>query len=165
VSDIFLSYAREDLPRVKPVVDALAARGWSVWWDRTIQPGQVFARVIQAVLDEARCVIVLWSRDSVESDWVQSEADEGQRRGVLIPVLLDDVVISAGYRRLISLAGTVRFRTPVLMIWHERWKGFWRRQLHYAPAFQRRHQAQHLTWLPTPRAPRASSKSASIEPT
>jgi hypothetical protein len=64
VSDIFLSYAREDLPRVKPVVEALVARGWSVWWDRTIKPGQIFERVIEAALDEARCVIVLWSRDS-----------------------------------------------------------------------------------------------------
>jgi hypothetical protein len=100
VSDIFLSYAREDLPRVEPVVDALAKRGWSVWWDRTIIPGQVFARVIQAALDEARCVVVLWSRDSVESDWVTTEADDGQRRGILIPALLDDVVIPLAFRRI-----------------------------------------------------------------
>ena len=67
MSDIFLSYAREDLPRVKPVVDALAARGWSVWWDRTIKPGQIFAHEIQAALDKARCMIVLWSWNSVVS--------------------------------------------------------------------------------------------------
>ena len=100
MSHIFLSYAREDLARVKPVVEALVARGWSVWWDRTIKPGQIFARVIQIALDEARCVIVLWSRDSVESDWVQSEADEGQRRGILIPAILDEVMIPLAFRRI-----------------------------------------------------------------
>jgi hypothetical protein len=80
VSDIFLSYAREDLPRVKPVVAALEQRGWSVWWDRTIRPGQTFDAVIEAALDEARCIVVLWSRESVKSQWVRTEADEGQQR-------------------------------------------------------------------------------------
>jgi hypothetical protein len=100
VSDIFLSYASEDRLRVKPVVDALEARGWSVWWDPTIRPGQIFARVIQEALDKARCVVVLWSRESVESDWVQTEAGEGLKRKILIPALLDVVVIPLEFRRI-----------------------------------------------------------------
>jgi len=100
MSDIFLSYAREDLARVKPVVAALEARGWSVWWYRTIKPGQTFDSVVQAALDEARCVIVLWSRDSVQSQWVRSEADEGNRRGILIPALLNEVIIPLAFRRV-----------------------------------------------------------------
>jgi formylglycine-generating enzyme required for sulfatase activity len=100
VSDIFLSYAREDLPRVKPVVDALTARGWSVWWDRTIKPGQSFPRVIQGALDEAQCVVVLWSRDSVESDWVQNEARRGHRRRILIPAMLDEVLVPLEFEGL-----------------------------------------------------------------
>jgi hypothetical protein len=96
--DIFLSYAREDLPRVKPIVDALEARGWSVWWDRTIEPGQKWDRVIETALDEARCVIVLWSLFSAKSDWVRKEAAEGERRGILIPALVDDVVIPLAFR-------------------------------------------------------------------
>jgi formylglycine-generating enzyme len=98
VSDIFLSYAREDLPRVRPVVDALEARGWTVWWDRTIRPGQIFERVIETALNEARCVVVLWSRDSVQSNWVRKEAAEGERRGILIPALIDDVLIPFAFR-------------------------------------------------------------------
>ena len=80
--DIFISYASEDRPRVKPLVDALQQKGWSVWWDRTIRAGRTFDRVIEAALDDARCVIVLWSQTSVESDWVRTEAEEAKRRGV-----------------------------------------------------------------------------------
>jgi len=74
-----------------PLVDALEARGWSVWWDPTIKPGQTWDEVIQVALAEARCVVVLWSLDSVTSEWVRIEAHAGKRRGILVPALLDDV--------------------------------------------------------------------------
>jgi hypothetical protein len=100
MSDIFLSYARGDLSRVKPVVDALEAHGWSVWWDPAITPGQTWDDVIQAALAEARCVVVLWSLDAVQSYWVRTEANDGQRRSILIPALLDDVEIPLAFRRI-----------------------------------------------------------------
>jgi protein TonB len=100
VSDIFLSYASADRPRVKPLVDVLRQQGWSVWWDRTILPGKTWDQVIEAALADARCVIVLWSRDSVQSDWVRTEADEARRRGILVPALLDDVNIPLAFRRI-----------------------------------------------------------------
>jgi hypothetical protein len=33
MSDIFISYAREDRPRVERLAAALEQCGWSVWWD------------------------------------------------------------------------------------------------------------------------------------
>lgn len=98
--DVFLSYAAEDRDRAARVAGALETRGWSVWWDRKIAPGRAFDRVITEALDSSRCVVVLWSRASVESDWVREEAAEGQQRDVLIPALLDDVTIPLGFRRL-----------------------------------------------------------------
>jgi hypothetical protein len=100
VNDIFISYASADRPRVKPLVDALQQQGWSVWWDRTIRAGRTFDRVIEAALKDARCVIVLWSRTSIESDWVRTEADEAKRRGILVPALIDDVEIPLAFRRI-----------------------------------------------------------------
>ena len=47
MSDIFLSYASEDFPRVGPLIRALERHGWSVWWDRTILPGRTFDQVIE----------------------------------------------------------------------------------------------------------------------
>jgi hypothetical protein len=81
--DIFISYASADRPRVVPLVDALRQKGWSVWWDRTIPPGKTWDQVIEAALDAARCVIVLWSKESVKAHWVLTEAEEGRRRGIL----------------------------------------------------------------------------------
>ena len=100
MSDIFISYASADRARVKPIVDALQAQGWSVWWDRTILPGKNWDRVIEEALDAARCVIVLWSAVSAGSDWVRTEAEEAKQRGILVPVLLDEVQIPLAFRRI-----------------------------------------------------------------
>lgn len=100
MSDIFISYASPDRSRIKPLVDEMHRRGWSVWWDRTIPPGKTWDQVIEAALTDARCVIVLWSRDSVQSDWVLIEAHHAKRRGILVPALLDDVVIPLAFSRI-----------------------------------------------------------------
>jgi len=100
MTDVFISYASTDRPRVKPLVDALQQQGWSVWWDRTILAGKTFDRVIETALKGSRCVIVLWSKDSVESDWVWTEADEGKQRRILVPAILDDVAIPFAFRRI-----------------------------------------------------------------
>ena len=100
MSDIFLSYASEDRPRVGGLIRALERHGWSVWWDRTILLGRTFDEVIEEALDAACCVMVVWSQHSVNSDWVKTEAAEGARRHILVPVLLDEVHIPLEFRRI-----------------------------------------------------------------
>jgi TolB-like protein len=100
MSDIFLSYAREDASRTRLFAEALQARGWSVWWDRTIPPGQTFDQVIEKAIDQARCVVVLWSKASIASDWVKTEAAEAAQRHILVPALIDDVKIPFEFRRI-----------------------------------------------------------------
>jgi hypothetical protein len=100
VSDVFLSYASADRERAATVAEALRLRGYSVWWDRTIPPGRVFDEVIQEALGAAGCVLVLWSRTSVTSNWVKTEAAEGAGRHVLVPAAIDDVVIPIEFRRI-----------------------------------------------------------------
>ncbi len=100
MADIFLSYSSDDRERIRPLVQSLEQRGWSVWWDRRIPPGKTWHQVIQQALDGARCVVVAWSKNSIESDWVITEAEEGKTRGVLIPVLIDDVRPPLGFRMI-----------------------------------------------------------------
>jgi hypothetical protein len=88
--DIFISYAREDRASAKRLAEALtAARGWLVWWDLRLRAGEHFPREIERAISDARCVVVLWSPHSIDSDWVTAEVSEGWKRGVLVPVLID----------------------------------------------------------------------------
>jgi hypothetical protein len=98
--DIFLSYATEDRAQAMSVAQALELRGWSIWWDKKIPLGQSFDSVIEEAIAAARCVIVLWSRSSVTSEWVRNEASEGKRRGILVPVFLDRVDAPLAFRFL-----------------------------------------------------------------
>ncbi|MGA2742671.1 MAG: TIR domain-containing protein [Bryobacteraceae bacterium] len=97
MSDIFISYAREDRPRAEAIAQALEAHGWSVWWDRNIRTGETFRRVIREQIGKARSVVVLWSEHSVDSDWVHEEASLGKRRNILVPVLTDEVELPLGF--------------------------------------------------------------------
>jgi hypothetical protein len=97
VSDIFISYAREDRVRAKQLAEAFKAQGWSVFWDRTIPPGKTWRKVIGTALHEARCVIVVWSEASILSSWVCEEAEEGRERDILVPVFFDEVRPPIGF--------------------------------------------------------------------
>src|SRR5512134_618531 len=71
MTDIFISYAREDRETAKTLAQALTDQGWSVWWDRRIRTGGRFYDVIDRELTAARCVIVLWSKAALMSSWVR----------------------------------------------------------------------------------------------
>src|SRR4029450_1571934 len=100
MSDIFISYARADKDRAEHLAEAFSRQGWSVWWDREIPPGKSFDETIENALNSARCIIVLWSRDSVSSRWVKTEAAEGAERGILVPSLIDKVQIPLEFKRI-----------------------------------------------------------------
>ena len=100
MSDIFISYSREDRTPAEALARALEAQGWSVWWDRAIPAGKTFDQVIEEAIEAARCVIVLWSKKSVASRWVRTEAEEGARRDALVPVLIEEATIPLAFRRI-----------------------------------------------------------------
>src|SRR5215467_3742149 len=103
MADVFISYKREDRGAVERLVRLLEAEQITAWWDPSIVPGERYAAVIHRALDEAACVVVAWSRRSVESLWVQDEAGIGRDRRVLVPVSLDGVDPPLGFRQLQTL--------------------------------------------------------------
>src|SRR5215470_8524055 len=124
MSDIFISYAREDEPLAKRLAAALADNGWSVWWDRDIPTGKNFDEVIEEQMRAARCIVVIWSARSVASQWVRGEALYAFERRTLVPVRIDSTEVPFVFRQVqtadligwdgeSSHAGLVQLRTSI----------------------------------------------------
>ncbi len=108
-TDVFVSYKAEDRARLRPLVAALEAEGFTVWWDTHIGGGAHWREDIQEHLEAAKCVIVVWSKRSVgiEGDFVRDEASRARKRGAYLPVRLDPVEPPLGFGEVqaISLKG------------------------------------------------------------
>ena len=91
MSHVFVSYKREDELRVGRIARALEAAGLEVWWDRGLPGGESWHSNIEAKLEQAGCVLVVWSYGSAGQDggYVREEARRGIARNVLVPVLID----------------------------------------------------------------------------
>lgn len=98
--DIFLSFAEQDRNKANVFAEALDRQGWTVWWNQNVFAKTTYDSVMEKALDNAKCIIVLWSNDSVNSDLVRSEAKEGLDRNKLLQVLIDDVKIPLRFRRI-----------------------------------------------------------------
>ena len=97
--EVFVSYKAEDRRRIEPLVQALQADGYSVWWDQHIGTGDEWRHTIERQLDSAKCVLVVWSKRSVGPDgnFVRDEASRAQKRHVYVPVLIDSVNPPLGF--------------------------------------------------------------------
>jgi len=110
MADVFISYARADKARVAPLVKAIEAKGWSVWWDPEISPGQEFDDQIDVALQAAKAVVVVWTPTSVTSRWVRGEARDAADRNVLVPVRFEQARLPIDVRAI---------HTTDLDDWHE----------------------------------------------
>ncbi|MFL6735567.1 MAG: TIR domain-containing protein [Sphingomonas sp.] len=108
-TDVFVSYKAEDRARLRPLIAALEAEGFTVWWDTHIGGGSHWREDIQEHLDAAKCVIVVWSRRSVgiEGDFVRDEASRARKRRAYLPIRIDPVEPPLGFGEVqaISLKG------------------------------------------------------------
>src|SRR5574340_78840 len=94
------SRPRSDKTRVAPLVAALESKGWSGWWDREINPGQEFDDQIDAEINAAKAVLVVWTPTSVVSRWVRGEAREAAERGILVPVRFEQAKLPMDVRAI-----------------------------------------------------------------
>ena|GEM_PF-2896818 len=100
MTDIFLSYAEEDRETARKLSKLFEDEGWSVWWDRKIPIGKTWRNVLEEALQNMRCMVVLWSADSINSEWVKEEAEEGKTQRKLVPILIDSVKPPMGFRTI-----------------------------------------------------------------
>lgn len=100
MSDIFISYSRHDQEWVGKFAKALEDAGYSIWWDTRLLAGDEFHDVIPAALEQASCVIVVWSKVSVTRKWVRAEASRAHDKEVLIPIQIESVPIPMPFNLL-----------------------------------------------------------------
>lgn len=89
MADIFISYASGGRQQASVVAQTLGGEGFDVWFDRELIPGARWDTTIEAELDAARCVVVLWSTSSLISTWVRNEARRAKHK--LVPVSIEPV--------------------------------------------------------------------------
>ena len=94
---VFLSHASEDKKFVLDLASRLRQRGIDVWLDRwEILPGDSFVdKIFDEGIAQAKAVIVIISRHSVNKPWVREELNVAVVRKInkvskLIPVVIDD---------------------------------------------------------------------------
>jgi hypothetical protein len=93
-AEVFLSYAHEDEPKVRQILDALRARGFPVFVDSDMPAGVDWEKVLEARLESAYAVVVVWSSRSVrkgsqESEWIYREASIGLEKDRLFPIKIE----------------------------------------------------------------------------
>ncbi|MDQ2859659.1 MAG: TIR domain-containing protein [Pseudomonadota bacterium] len=89
MSDVFISYARSTAAQARLVAERLRALGYEVWRDDDLPPHRAYEEVISERLASAKVVVVIWSADAAQSQWVRSEANRGRADGKLVQLSLD----------------------------------------------------------------------------
>jgi hypothetical protein len=103
MSDIFISYKREEQATARKLANALESKGWTVWWDPKLRAGEHFDDVIEKALNEAKCVVVMWSELSVQSRYVRDEATYALDHDKLVPVMIENVNLPFRFRGVHTL--------------------------------------------------------------
>jgi TIR domain len=100
MSDVFISYKREDRPRVEALTALLIDLELTAWFDSGIEVGAAWERRIEEEAESALAMIVCWTFAACASPWVMREAEIGRRRGVLIPLMISPCAPVAPFDKL-----------------------------------------------------------------
>lgn len=96
---VFFSYSREDQAFAVPIIDAIRAAGFAVWYDGMLEPGVKYLEKTEETLLNARAIVVLWSPRSIQSNWVRDEAMVGRDREAIIPLSIEGAIPPLGFRQ------------------------------------------------------------------
>lgn len=88
MADVFISYKREDRPKVEALNALLVDLELTAWFDAGIEVGAAWEKRIMEEAEAASAMVVCWTFAATASPWVRREAEVGLRRGVLVPVML-----------------------------------------------------------------------------
>jgi hypothetical protein len=89
VAKIFISYSSQHRDLTHELAGKLEAHFGprTVWWDKGLLVGDKFPREIISALDDADAVVVVWTPEAINSDWVYAEAMRAGKK--IVPCLAE----------------------------------------------------------------------------
>ena len=92
MAEVFVSYSRVNRDRIVTVSDALEESGFSVWWDRSLKPGDDYAILIEEQITASKAVVVGFNvRANVQAKTAADQGGVEIRYYNIIYDLVDDV--------------------------------------------------------------------------
>jgi hypothetical protein len=99
----FVSYKRQDLERIAPIMEAVRELGVPLWYDRGIPGGSEWDAVIEDRLARCRFVLLFASRAAVASKYVRREVKYADAKDTpLLSVVLEDTPLNQGMDMLLT---------------------------------------------------------------
>lgn len=93
MSNIFISYGRDNAEFVKSLKGLLTEQGFGVWYDESIHPGDYWWDTIQRNIDTCSIFIVVMATNARESHWVRRELLRAENLDKpIFPILLSGEV-------------------------------------------------------------------------
>jgi hypothetical protein len=93
MTDVFISYKREERARVERLAQALADLGLDVWFDVRLTAGIPWSPEIEAHARKAFAIVVCWSEAASRSPWVLREAQIGMDENKLAPLFFEGCIL------------------------------------------------------------------------
>lgn len=94
---VFISYSSKDVEFVNKLSAELVKKRVPIWLDQwEMRPGDSLIDKIQNAISESSFLLVILSKNSVESEWCKKELNSGlmreleEKKVVVIPVLIDE---------------------------------------------------------------------------
>lgn len=92
----FISYSRSDSKRVYPEIKRLQKKGYRIWYDDVIDPGEAWSDKIGKMIIDCDLFIVFLSTSATNSKFIQNEIDlAGRRNKKILPIYIEETDLTA----------------------------------------------------------------------
>lgn len=99
----FVSYKRQDLKRIAPIINQLWSNGIYFWYDRNIPGGSEWDEIIEEKISKSRIILLFVSQEAINSKYVRREVKFADALDIpVLPILLEDVKLSHGMNMLLT---------------------------------------------------------------
>lgn len=109
----FVSYKRQDLPAIAPILRRVVEHGLPVWFDRGIPGGKEWDEIIEERLSRCKVVLLFASSAAVESKYVRREVKFADALDTpIVTVMLEEASLAHGLRMLLTQYQMIDARAP-----------------------------------------------------